>query len=648
MADPQTDAAPSGRDMTQPYEGPHVGPGIAAAGRTDAGGLRAAMGFAEMIVDTVREGLLVLDLDLRVQAANESFYRMFGGTREQTEGKRVYELDGGVWDRPELRVLLERVLPEKHVFDDFEVERGEGDAQRVYHLNGRQLAHHQMVLVAATDVTDRVLAQQLLAEREASYRALFSSIDEGFALCEMITDDAGVPVDYRFLDANPAFAAMTGIGADPVGRTVRELVPGFEHRWVERYVPVALGGESIRFEETSDVMGRAFDVFAAPAEPAGRFTIVFTDVTAQRQAEASLRASEALFDATLSTISDFAYAFDRDGRFVFVNRPLLDLWGLTLEDAVGKTFHELPYPDALADRLHGQVLDVFETGRGVTDETTFTSPTGKEGHYEYIFQPVVADGAVPMVVGSTRDVTERKRAEAEIRDLNATLERRVAERTAEVRDLAARLTIAEQDERERIALVLHDDLQQQLYGLTMSLALLKRDPEPAERVELLDRVSRVLDESIQTARTLATELSPTILQSGRLADLLEWMASAKRREHGLGIEIEVRDDPHIGERAVRVLVYQSLHEVLFNIVKHSGGSQARLVAWTEGDCAVIRVEDDGAGFDVATVVDGGKGGFGLFSVRERLSLVGGRFEVDSAPGRGTRVILMVPSGKVPE
>src|SRR3954469_20104275 len=119
-----------------------------------------------------------------------------------------------------------------------------------------------------------------------------------------------------------------------------------------------------------------------------------------------------LFDATLSAISDFAYSFDRDGRFTYVNKALLDLWGLKLEDALGKDFFDLQYPDALAAKLQRQIQQVFDTGRGLSDETPYTSPTGKGGYYEYIFAPVFAsDGSVEAVAGSTRDITARKRTE---------------------------------------------------------------------------------------------------------------------------------------------------------------------------------------------------------------------------------------------
>jgi len=116
----------------------------------------------------------------------------------------------------------------------------------------------------------------------------------------------------------------------------------------------------------------------------------------------------------LGSIQDFAYVFDRDGRFTYASPFLLRLLGIALEEIVGKNFHDLPYPEELATRLQAQIQEVFDTGRVVRDSTPFAAPTGVEGTYEYIFSPVVgADGAVEWVAGSTRDISERRRAEEE-------------------------------------------------------------------------------------------------------------------------------------------------------------------------------------------------------------------------------------------
>jgi PAS domain S-box-containing protein len=119
-----------------------------------------------------------------------------------------------------------------------------------------------------------------------------------------------------------------------------------------------------------------------------------------------------VFDGVLSSLLDFVYVFDRRGRFTYVNQALLGLWGLRLEDAVGKDFFDLGYPPALAQRLQDQIEHVFRTGEVVRDETEYVSPAGHRGFYEYIFTAVRNErGAIQVVAGSTRDITSRKATE---------------------------------------------------------------------------------------------------------------------------------------------------------------------------------------------------------------------------------------------
>ena len=154
------------------------------------------------------------------------------------------------------------------------------------------------------------------------------------------------------------------------------------------------------------------------------------NVTERRRVEEALRASEQeserlkaerekqleTFDMVLARLQEFVYLFDREGRFRYVNKPLLNLWGLTLEQTIGKDFAELGYPDELVRLHHEQIRRVVETGQPVNGESSYTSPAGITGHYEYTFAPLLAaDGSVESVGGHTRDVTESRRAEAALR-----------------------------------------------------------------------------------------------------------------------------------------------------------------------------------------------------------------------------------------
>jgi len=140
------------------------------------------------------------------------------------------------------------------------------------------------------------------------------------------------------------------------------------------------------------------------------------DVTEQLEAAAERERLRRMYETALANTADFVYLFDTAGRFTYVNKTLLDLWGKDLSEAVGRNFHELDYAPELATRLQRQIQEVVETGRPLRDETPYSSAAGTEQQYEYIFVPVVGvDGTVEAVAGSTREITDRKRSEEALR-----------------------------------------------------------------------------------------------------------------------------------------------------------------------------------------------------------------------------------------
>ncbi|MDB5824238.1 MAG: hypothetical protein JWR21_2942 [Herminiimonas sp.] len=150
--------------------------------------------------------------------------------------------------------------------------------------------------------------------------------------------------------------------------------------------------------------------------------VMHTNITARRLAEQALEEltrntaqRERLLSTTLASLHDFAFVLDRGGRFLFANEPLLELFGRTLEQVVGRNFTELGHPEQLAQRLQTQVQLVFDTREIVTDVTPFVSASGVQGVYEYIFSPgPVIDGSMEFVAGSSRDITDRTRAEEKL------------------------------------------------------------------------------------------------------------------------------------------------------------------------------------------------------------------------------------------
>ncbi|MBD3293775.1 MAG: hypothetical protein GF393_12695 [Armatimonadia bacterium] len=234
-----------------------------------------------------------------------------------------------------------------------------------------------------------------------------------------------------------------------------------------------------------------------------------------------------------------------------------------------------------------------------------------------------------------------KQQEEELEALNETLEERVRERTAQARVLARQLAQAEARERERLATILHDDLQQTLAAARMRVQMAAGRPEATD--EALEIADEQLREAIEASRCLAVEVSPAVVRRQGLDDALQWLGDHMRERHRLAVDVRTTGDVALGDADIEALVFRSVRELLFNVVKHAGVDRATVCAemTDEGELCVT-VSDEGRGFEPDEVLRGTPDGFGLGSVRNRVQMLGGRCVISSRPGEGTDVAMTIP------
>lgn len=243
----------------------------------------------------------------------------------------------------------------------------------------------------------------------------------------------------------------------------------------------------------------------------------------------------------------------------------------------------------------------------------------------------------------------------QLQQLNATLEQRVAERTAEaerraqdLRALASQLSQVEHRERRRIAQILHDGLQQLLVASKMRLSVLQRRVDE-EADAAFAEVQDLLDESISASRSLTVELAPPVLFNAGFKDALVWLAERIHDKHRVRVEVHGPEEDVELSDDLRTLVFQATQELLFNIVKHADTDSATVTLDPSQGQLRLTIADRGRGFDPGTSdLKPQSAGFGLLSVRERLKWYGGAVTIASRPGEGTQVSLTVPLGHTPE
>jgi two-component system CheB/CheR fusion protein len=223
---------------------------------------------------------------------------------------------------------------------------------------------------------------------------------------------------------------------------------------------------------------------------------------------------------------------------------------------------------------------------------------------------------------------------------------------AKIRSLASKLTLVEQEERHRISQVLHDDLQQRLFAIKAQLSFLsdlsEGDKLPAGMIAELEQIQTSLSETITLTRNLSIDLNPVVLHGEGLAEAMSWLAFRMKEQYGLQIDLEAKESFNDLDHHLRMLLFQSIRELLFNVVKHAGVLEAKIALEQVEDCGRITVSDQGKGFDAEAVMKDVKIAHGLLIVQDRLNLLGCQLEVNSKPGEGTRVVISLPKEGLPE
>ncbi len=560
-----------------------------------------------------------------------------------------------------------------------------------------------MLIAAVASVREShawgISLEKALRESEDRYRMLF----------ETAPDAIVVHRDGRFLCANSAALALTG--ARSFERLARHTVLDFfrpqDHERATERTRMAMTGHRLPPREAMllrlDGREIAVEFHTAPVDFQGARAIqtIIRDITERKQAEEVLR--QALHEtqqrcAEISALMTSTRAVlecrDRVSAIHVVFNACRELLGaaagyvavLTPDGQNDEVVFLEPdgssctVDPSLPMPVRGFRAEVYLAGRVMYHNHFVDSswaemlPAGHVRLENVLFAPMIVDGQTIGLLGlgnkpdgfTDHDATlaatfgelvaialRNSRTLESLRELNATLENKVSERTAELekhaeqlQKLTLELTQAEDRERKRIAAILHEDVQQHIVGAKFHLSLLcsrlTRDPP---QQALAFKIDEMLKGAIEKSRGLSHELSPAVLHMNDLAEILRWLARHMQAKHGLMVRVQIRGEIASPSEAMAMFLFRAVQEMLFNVIKHAGIHEAEIRTRQQGRYLCLSVLDKGCGFNPQELKE--TPGLGLFSIRERVELLGGRMKIKSAEGEGSTFHIVVPNGEIP-
>ncbi|HEX8915327.1 MAG TPA: PAS domain S-box protein, partial [Humisphaera sp.] len=555
-----------------------------------------ARSYAESIVETLHEPLLVLHPDLTVRTANAAFYRNFAVVPATTVGRRVYDLGNGQWNIPALRELLEDVLPANKVFDDYEVAHEfETLGRRVMLVNGRRLDHVQLILLGIRDVTE-------LRATEARERTSYTRLAAMFSHAAVGLSE--LAADGRFLRANDALCDLLGYPCERLLTMTALDVTHPEDRaaTADAVRRVIATGERVGVDKRyvradgSLVYARSSVARLDPGHGEPPTVLAVTvDLTDRRRAELAVRASEERFRTLVEGTSDFAIILhDAAGTITTWNKAAEAILGWAEAEAVGRPGDMIFVPeDVAAGEPQRERATAATTGRAKDERWHLR----RDGSRFWASGAMTAlrgdDGRVQGFVKIMRDETPRKRQEDERADLLAS-------------EQAARLE-AEHATRlkDDFLATLSHELRTPLSAVLIWAKMLKQPGvTPEQLVEGLDaiRVSaeaqrELIDDLLDTSRITAGKLRLEAKDVALAAVVRAAVDAVTPTAHAKQVALDAELSVDIGVvRADPERVRQIVWNLVSNAVKFTAaGGRVGVGLWRRGGEVEIRVTDTGEG-----------------------------------------------------
>lgn len=609
------------------------------------------------LFEAAYDGILILDTNTgQIVDVNPFLINMLGYSREEFTGKKLWEI-GLFKDIAASKDAFIELQNKGYVrYENLPLETKDGRRIAVEFVsNIYSVDHTKVIQCNIRDISKRMQAEESLQNERTFVSAV---LDTAGALVVVLDRDGNI---IRF---NRACEKITGYFFDEIkGRCFWDflLLPVEIEPVKKVFTKLRAGQFPMEFDNfwvAKDGTRRLIHwTNSCLTDSSGEVEFVIgtgIDFTERHRAEEALRQSEERLRLALNAANSGSWEWDLKTNENIWSDELWRLYGLEPNSCKPsyETWRQIIHPD---DRLKTEqtVQEAASKGAVLDAEWRVRHKDGTEHWLMSRGQPIRdSERQVVRYIGIVIDITGRKKAEQELHEAKEKLEMRVQERTIELQKraeqlarLTSELTLTEHRERQQLAQVLHDHLQQILVGAKIQVELLLRRVGKDEKHDV-KHIMELLNESITASRSLTAELSPPIPRDAGLITGLEWLTRWMKEKYGLTVILETDEQYNVFRDDLKILLFQAVRELLINVMKHSKVLTARIeLAQHDPENLRIAVSDNGIGFDHKTLLSDENrisGGFGLFSIRERLSTLGGRMDISSTPGEGSCFTLIVP------
>lgn len=371
---------------------------------------------------------------------------------------------------------------------------------------------------------------------------------------------------------------------------------------------------------------------------AGFITSLAENALVRRKADEALSRQQYLLQSVIDCADTAIYAKDKAGRYILSNRYHADLFNRTPEDVVGRKDAQFDVLSAHVQEYKKNDAYVWQQNRAVEFEETFPHKDGDHIYLSCKYPLHNAEGNIFAVCGISTDITQRKRIEEELEQRDDHQKR--------LRQLAAKLATAQDEEQQRIAEGLHDDVAQDLALCSLKLALADREVNPAKAKAIRDEIEELICKTAEKIRSLSFELSSSSLFRIGFKEAIVELCNSMTKRYDVCFTVTGNDQAQMLDNTTAAVLFKAVRELLFNVVKHAGTKEAAVSISCMDNMLKIIVEDRGKGFNHRVdenLINMGKG-MGLFGIKERLADLGGKLDIESTPSDRTRVTLKVPIG----